>query len=196
MATINSTSSKNFLIAAGGTGMRCLQSFLNMCALGMMSGETIDILLLETDIENGDKKNSENLFNWYNTLTNGKGGPFEYFGAKINFYVFVPDYSKDNQRRFTLISRLEEGNAEVNRMLTDLFYEEGVQEFDLMHGFRAQTHVGSYLMYHAFIDEIRRAVSSDVVRNKSQLYHFINKVKEQNTAGEARVFVLGSTFGD
>jgi hypothetical protein len=195
MATINSTSSKNFLIAAGGTGMRCLQSFLNMCALGMMSGETIDILLLETDIENGDKKNSENLFNWYNTLTNGKGGPFEYFGAKINFYVFVPDYSKDNQRRFTLISRLEEGNAEVNRMLTDLFYEEGVQEFDLMHGFRAQTHVGSYLMYHAFIDEIRRAVSSDVVRNKSQLYHFINKVKEQNTAGEARVFVLGSTFG-
>lgn len=188
--------SKNFIIAAGGTGMRCLQSFLNTCALGMMSGETIDILLLETDIENGDKKNSENLVNWYRTLCgNSKDGKFDYFGSNINFYIFIPDYSKDNQRRFTLISRLEEGNSEVNRMLTDLFYEEGVQEFDLMHGFRAQTHVGSYLMYHAFIDEIRNAVASDQVRNKSQLYKFVNNIKEQNTAGEARIFLLGSTFG-
>lgn len=194
MSTAHTKTSKNFLIAAGGTGMRCLQSFLNMCAMGMYSGESVDILLLETDIENGDKKNSENLYNWYKTLTTGNGKG-EYFGPHINFYTFVPDYSKDNQRRFTLISRLESGDAHVNRMLSDLFYEEGVQEFDLMHGFRAQTHVGSYLMYHAFIEEIRAAVSSDIIRNKSQLYQFINSIKTQNTNGEARIFVLGSTFG-
>ncbi len=187
--------SKNFLIAAGGTGMRCLQSFLNLCALGMYEGESIDILLLETDIENGDKKNSENLVTWYHTLTTNMAGKFNYFGPVVNFYTFVPDYSKDNKRRFTLISRVEEGDSETNRMLADLFYEEGVQEFDLMHGFRAQTHVGTFLMYHAIIEEIREAVAKDVVRNKSQLYKFINKIKEQNTIDEARVFVVGSTFG-
>jgi hypothetical protein len=189
------TKTPNFIIAAGGTGMRCLQSFLNICALGMYSGETIDILLLETDIENGDKKNSENLVSWYRTLQTGKSGKNEFFGPEVNFYTFVPDYSKDNKRRFTLISRAEEGDSETNRMLVDLFYEEGVQEFDLMHGFRAQTHVGTYLMYHAIIEEIREAVEKDIVRNKSQLYHFINKIKECNNSGEARVFVLGSTFG-
>jgi hypothetical protein len=189
------TKTPNFLIAAGGTGMRCLQSFLNICALGMYSGETIDILLLETDIENGDKKNAENLVSWYNTLSTGSHGKSEFFGPKINFHIFVPDYSKDNKRRFTLISRAEEGDAETNRMLVDLFYEEGVQEFDLMHGFRAQTHVGTYLMYHAIIEEIREAVDKDIVRNKSQLYKFINAIKDANQGGEARVFVLGSTFG-
>ncbi|MFM7054763.1 MAG: hypothetical protein ACKPB3_04675 [Bacteroidota bacterium] len=189
------TKTPNFIIAAGGTGMRCLQSFLNVCALGMYTGETIDILLLETDIENGDKKNSENLVNWYNTLQTGKAGKHEYFGPNINFHVFVPDYSQDNKRRFTLISRTEEGDNETNRMLVDLFYEEGVQEFDLMHGFRAQTHVGTYLMYHAIVEEIREAVEKDIVRNKSHLYKFINKIKDCNNSGEARVFVLGSTFG-
>lgn len=187
--------SKNFLIAAGGSGMRCLQSFLNMCALGMYEGESVDILLLETDTENGDKKNAENLVTWYNALCTENSGNFGFFGAKINFYVFVPDYSKDNKRRFTLISRVEEKDSETNRMLADLFYEEAVQEFDLMHGFRAQTHVGTFLMYHAIIEEIREAVSKDLVRAKSQLYKFINNIKEQNTLGEARVFCVGSTFG-
>ena len=190
--------SKNFVIAAGGTGMRCLQSFLNMCAIGMYEGESVDILLLETDIENGDKKNAENLVSWYNTLCSEKSADstgFAYFGPQINFYTFVPDYSQDNKRRFTLISRVEEGNSETNRMLTNLFYEEAVQEFDLMHGFRAQTHVGTYLMYHAIIEEIREAVAKDVVRGKSQIYKFVNAIKEQNTVGEARVFLLGSTFG-
>ena len=187
--------SKNFVIAAGGTGMRCLQSFLNMCAMGMYEAESVDILLLETDIENGDKKNSENLVSWYNTLCTEKAGAFDYFGPQINFYTFIPDYSQDNKRRFTLISRVEEGNSETNRMLTNLFYEEAVQEFDLMHGFRAQTHVGTYLMYHAIIEEIREAVAKDVVRGKSQMYKFVNAIKEQNTVGEARVFLLGSTFG-
>lgn len=187
--------SKNFVIAAGGTGMRCLQSFLNMCAMGMYEGESVDILLLETDIENGDKKNSENLVVWYNTLCTEKTGEFGYFGPQINFHTFVPDYSKDNKRRFTLISRVEEGDSETNRMLTNLFYEEVVQEFDLMHGFRAQTHVGTYLMYHAIIEEIREAVAKDEVRGKSQMYKFVNAIKEQNTFGEARVFLLGSTFG-
>jgi hypothetical protein len=189
------TKTPNFIIAAGGTGMRCLQSFLNICALGMYSGESVDILLLETDIENGDKKNSENLVSWYKTLQTGLTGKGDYFGPEVNFYTFVPDYSKDNKRRFTLISRAEEGDSETNRMLVDLFYEEGVQEFDLMHGFRAQTHVGTYLMYHAIIEEIREAVEKDIVRNKSQLYGFINKIKDCNNNGEARVFVLGSTFG-
>ena len=60
--------SKFFLVAAGGTGMRCLQSFVQMCALGMYPNRNISILLLETDEQNKDKKNTENLLKWYKDI--------------------------------------------------------------------------------------------------------------------------------
>lgn len=64
-------------------------------------------------------------------------------------------------------------------MLTNLFYEETVQEFDLMHGFRAQTHVGTYLMYHAIIEEIREAVAKDVVREKARCTNLLTPLKNK-----------------
>lgn len=195
---------KNFIIAAGGTGMRCLQSFINMCALGMYPDEEIHILLLETDIENGDKKESEKLVNWFQSLNESSGGTKKgsdapkcrrFFNVDIHFHVFVPDYSQDSKRRFTLISELEKGGSELNRQLANQFYSEDVQEFDLMHGFRAQTHLGSYLMYHAFIEELKLATASDIYRDTSDLYKFMTEIVGANKEGEARVFVLGSSFG-
>ena len=79
-------------------------------------------------------------------------------------------------------------------MLANIFYEEGVQEFNLAHGYRAQTHLGSYLMYHAFVDEIRKATANDDYQKSSQLFKFINKIKESNQDG-AKIFALGSSFG-
>ena len=33
-----------YLIAVGGTGMRCLESFLHLCAIGMFADKEIKIL--------------------------------------------------------------------------------------------------------------------------------------------------------
>ena len=139
-------SQKLFLVTAGGTGMRCLQSFINLCALGMFPNTDIDILLLETDEENKDKKNTENLIQYYKKIqgsdgtTKGDGkGVGEFFSANINLFVFVPDYSTEETRNFVVLSQVERGNSEANRMLANIFYEEGVQEFNLAHGYRAQT---------------------------------------------------------
>ena len=52
MSIDTTRTSKYFLVCAGGTGMRCLQSFINMCSVGMFAGQTIDVLLLDTDAEN------------------------------------------------------------------------------------------------------------------------------------------------
>lgn len=192
--------SKYFLVCAGGTGMRCLQSFINLCSVGMFAGQTIDVLLLDTDAENKDKKNTENLMQKYTKLMHNTGEAKsnkagEFFSANINLYTFIPDYSKETTKRFTLISEIEKGDPSVNKRLGDLFYEEPVQEFDLSHGYRAQTHLGSYLMYHAFIEEIRKANASDDYKYSSQLYKFIDRIREANNEGEARIFSLGSTFG-
>ena len=52
---------KLFLIAIGGTGMRCLESFVHLCAAGLFDNHTIEILTLDTDQNNGNKDRVENL---------------------------------------------------------------------------------------------------------------------------------------
>ena len=42
---------KLFLIAIGGTGMRCLEAFVHLCAAGMFDDQEIEILTLDTDPE-------------------------------------------------------------------------------------------------------------------------------------------------
>lgn len=200
MSTDTTQTSKYFLVCAGGTGMRCLQSFVNMCALGMFSGQIVDLLLLDTDAENKDKKNAENLVQKYKSLMNNYGEAKhdkagEFFSTQINLYSFVPDYSKDTSKQFTLLSEMLKGDPKVNKRLGDLMYDEPVQEFNLAHGYRGQTHLGSYLMYHAFIDEIRKANADDKYKSSSELYKFIDRIKDANNEGEARIFSMGSTFG-
>ena len=73
MSVDTTRTSKYFLVCAGGTGMRCLQSFINLCSVGMFSGQTIDVLLLDTDAENKDKKNTENLIQKYSKLMHNNG---------------------------------------------------------------------------------------------------------------------------
>jgi len=185
-----------FLVAAGGTGMRCLQSFINLAAVGMFKGiSKVHILLMDTDEENKDKRNAENLVKAYEKLfSSAKDAPGAFFKCELVLYPFVPDYSKDTRRNFIILSQLERGNSDVNHKLANIFFEDSVQEFDLSHGYRAQTHLGSYLMYHAFIEEIRKSVQDTVYGVNSQLYKFIDAVSKANNT-EARIFSFGSSFG-
>ena len=52
---------KLFVIAIGGTGMRCLESFTHLCAIGMFDSQEIEILTLDTDQSNGNKAKVEQL---------------------------------------------------------------------------------------------------------------------------------------
>jgi hypothetical protein len=127
-------SAQYFLVAAGGTGMRCLQSFINLAAVGMFKGiSKVHILLMDTDEENKDKRNAENLIKAYEKLfssaKDAPGGAF--FKCELVLYVFVPDYSKDTRRNFIILSQLERGNSDVNHKLANIFFEDSVQEFDL-----------------------------------------------------------------
>ena len=44
--------SKNFVIGIGGTGMRCLESFTHMCAMGLYDNMEFNVLTLDTDFTN------------------------------------------------------------------------------------------------------------------------------------------------
>jgi hypothetical protein len=180
-----------------------------MCAVGAFGNKKFSVLLMDTDEENKDKRNAESLIDSYMKLResmtsgstqNGNSSEFDsrsslpYFTSEIELFTFVPDYSTYETRNFVSLSDLERDNSGLSRRLANIFYEEGVQEFDLAHGYRAQTHLGSYLMYHALVDEVRQSQQNSTKQSSSELYKFIKRVADSNSTG-GRLFTFGSSFG-
>jgi hypothetical protein len=193
---------KYFVIGIGGTGMRCLEAFTHMCAMGMYDNKEINILTLDTDFTNGNKQRTENLIETYNNIkstdesSNGNLNNDSFFSAKLNLFQFVTDYNSANKKRFTDITNIKSETTELsdNKLLADLFLGEDVQEFDLSHGYRAQTHMGSYLMYHAFLETAKKLKSGkDVQPSERQFETFL--ISLINAKSDAKVFVFGSIFG-
>lgn len=197
---------KLFIIAIGGTGMRCLESFVHLCAAGMFDNKTIDILTLDTDQANGNKGRVESLIDLYNTIKTpdnqtpgGVARSNTFFSAKLNLFRFFTDYSTTSRRTYNLLSdtsSLSQEKRDDNRDLSDLFFDhDSVQQFPLDHGYRAQTHLGSMLMYHGIMEAAIKAKrgGDDVKQHEKQLQEFLQLLNQN--ASNARVFVFGSVFG-
>lgn len=182
-----------FLIGIGGTGMRCLEAFVHTCAMGLYDNSTINILALDTDLENGNNKRLQELIEDAYLKVKGYNKNHysfydSFFTAKINFYKFCPDYSDAGRNgKFTSLTNYAYKSRE-EKDLAKLLLTENVQEFDLKHGYRAQTHLGSFLMYHAILEEVKNNA-------QGQLSKFIQAIFDASETGTTRVFVTGSVFG-
>lgn len=184
-----------FLIGIGGTGMRCLESFVHLCAMGMFDDCEINILALDTDRDNGNFRRLKTLVNAYlDTKGVEKGAPKAlsntFFSAKINYFEFSPNYSKPSTGKFSRLTKygdLRDRNPKAAD-LADLLLTENTREFDLKHGYRAQTHLGSYLMYHSILQEYKE-------NHKGKLAEFIDSIILASQDDTTKVFVMGSVFG-
>lgn len=186
--------------------MRCLESFVHLCAMGMFDNQEIEVLTLDTDELNGNKEKTEKLIDLYQRIKTSvgteKGGTPNFntfFSAKLNLYRFWTDYSGSARANYKSISKLAEGNPEkqkANKLISDLFLDQNsVQEFNLKVGYRAQAHLGSHLMYHSIIEAARNLASGKEVKSQEkELGLFLNKLETAGNLG-ARVFVFGSVFG-
>ena len=195
---------KLFVIAIGGTGMRCLESFTHLCAIGMFDNQEIEILTLDTDSTNGNKKRVEDLILLYNqvkssgSIVGGTPNANTFFSAKLNLHKYYTNYSDIGRETYKNISKISSGTAETqkaNKLISDLFLENSsVQEFNLAHGYRAQTHLGSMLMYHGILEAARNLTKGiNAKPEERELEQFVTKVKIAGAS--ARVFIFGSIFG-
>ena len=121
------------------------------------------------------------------------------FSAKLNLYRFYTNYTDQSRKTYRLLSAMQNATEEQkkdNQDLADLFLDaDSVQQFDLDHGYRAQTHLGSMLMYHGIVEAaINYAKNKDTAATQDvELARFLNILAQ---AGQnARVFVFGSVFG-
>jgi hypothetical protein len=67
-------------------------------------------------------------------------------------------------------------------------FTDDVENFNLQHGYRAQTHLGSMMMYQSIIEEAKKNTNNDL---KSFLTELTNAAQQANP----HVFILGSVFG-
>lgn len=182
-----------YVIGIGGTGMRCLEAFVHTCAMGMYDNTTVNILAIDTDLENGNFNRLKELVeDSYQKVKGINKNHYAledtFFSAKINFHKFCPDYSKpDKNGKFSVISKYIYENKHEQE-LANLLLTENVREFDLKHGYRAQTHLGSMLMYHGILEEVKQNPHGQVAK-------YIQSIFDASETGKARVFVLGSVFG-
>ncbi len=197
---------KLFVIAIGGTGMRCLESFVHLCAIGMFDNQTIDILTLDTDQNNGNKGRVETLIDLYNkvksndenNIDGGQPNANTFFSAKLKLSRFFTKYTEPTRKTYKVLSASNVSTLKTaeNQDLSDLFFDRNtVQAFNLERGYRAQTHLGSMLMYHGIIDAARNVARNgdNASVEEKELKAFIEEL--QNNQGHARVFVFGSVFG-
>lgn len=184
------------VIAIGGTGMRCAESLVHLCAMGMFDDTEINLLALDTDYKNGNFKRLKDLIANYNRVTADRDGVASntLFSAKINYFTFSPDYSSGTN--YDIVAHYSDAQSSTHDEdgvkwkesdLIDLFLTPEMRKMDLQHGYRAQTQMGSMLMYHAIKEEAykTKGKSSDLVRYVENL---------MTTPGSI-VFMFGSVFG-
>jgi hypothetical protein len=193
---------KLFVIAIGGTGMRCLEAFTHLCAVGMFDDQEIEVLTLDTDQNNGNKAKVEQLIGLYSRVKSSDGkinaNSDTFFSAKLNLHRYWTNYEVSGRENYRNISKINTGTAEQqeeNQLLSDLFLEKTtVQEFNLAHGYRAQTHLGSQLMYHGIIEAARSlALGKDASVEEKEFETYLSKLEAAGS--DARVFIFGSVFG-
>ena len=182
-----------FVMGIGGTGMRCIESLLHLCAMGMFDDTEIHLLALDTDKNNGNfsrlKEVKEAYVNSKN-LDKANRTPLvdTFFSADIKYYEFSPNYEKKS----TFCDVFNYGNTRYNKPeeadLADLVLTDSVENFNLRHGYRAQTHLGSMMMYHSIVEAARSKTGND-------LKDFLQELIKATTSGTPKVFILGSVFG-
>lgn len=198
---------KLFVIAIGGTGMRCLEAFVHLCAIGMFDNEEIEVLTLDTDQANGNKGRVEQLIELYNRIKSNETSKIDggepnvdtFFSAKINLHRFFTNYTDQSRKTYRLLSSMQNVTSEQkrdNEDLANLFLDaDTVQAFDLSHGYRAQTHLGSMLMYHGFVEAATHYAKdkNSAAVEEVELADFLTLLSQAGS--QARVFVFGSVFG-
>lgn len=185
---------KVFLIGIGGTGMRCLESFVHTCAMGMYDDTEVELLALDTDQDNGNFMRLRTLIEHYNKINGGNSKQNTFFSARIKYYEFSPGYT--DSVSFATLSNY--ANLETHRNddpsadLVDMFLAPDVRNMSLKEGYRAQTQMGSLLMYFAIEQAAYEAKEGKISNGKNQLRDFLSSL---NAGKNQPVFVFGSVFG-
>jgi hypothetical protein len=184
---------KFFVLGIGGTGMRCIESLIHLCGIGMFDDTDLHLLALDTDKNNGNFARLKAVKDAYLKVKsldakNRTANKDTFFSANLKYYEFSPNYEEKSSFKDVFGYGDTQYNQREKTDLADLVFSDDVEGFNLRHGYRAQTHLGSMMMYHSIIEEAKKT-------RKNQLQDFLQALINAAQNGHPRVFILGSVFG-
>ena len=184
---------KFFVLGIGGTGMRCIESLIHLCSIGMFDDTDLYLLALDTDKNNGNFARLKAVKDAYLNvksldLSGRTPNKDTFFSANLKYYEFSPNYEIKSTFKDVFGYGDTQYTDKGKTDLADLVFSKDVEDFNLRHGYRAQTHLGSMMMYHSIIEAARD-------NRPNQLQKYLQELISASQNGNPRVFILGSVFG-
>lgn len=185
MKGIMSKKTSCHLILLGGTGARCGEIFLHMCANGFFRGESVDIIHIDSDGHNGNYNAFWSLIQTYKECREQyyiEGTPVPcFFRPKVSAKTCNP-----SEGMTTLLNLAKQGSPDADtsksaEMLVKALFSEQEYNLQVTEGFFARPSVGA-AMFATKIDELLRP-----------LLEIIDE--ELNALIDVRIFIVGSVFG-
>jgi hypothetical protein len=200
---------KDYIIAVGGTGARCLESVVYMAAAGLFT-KPLHVLMIDPDQTNGNSVRTKKVLPLYHAiygceqprnvqqrtlLSRGKQlSEPAMFRAAINLDTHAPG----NQYPFFWIDpnrndREFKEAIDYNSLSRDfqnfigLFYDDEDLEMNLGKGYRGRPNIGAVTL----TADLKRTIK----KRGNGLFELFDSIRADIKSDTARVFVLGSVFG-
>lgn len=172
------------LILLGGTGARCGEIFVHMCANGYFEGDVVNILYIDSDDQNGNAESFKRVLKNYKCCREQymiEESPIPGFFRPI--IRFIEEDPAREVVRFRDLANSDGGMqiTEGAKALMAAMYSEEEMNMKISEGFFAHPNVGAAVF----------AANMDKIMEK-----FLKIVElERKNMKKARIFILGSVFG-
>lgn len=165
------------IIGIGGTGAKCIESFVHLCAIGL-GPKNVDIFLIDIDTENGNLKRTRDTIQDYMNIKNYMASTDEtdFFHSNINLVNELPwsplNIKGLSEKTLGGFINLYPTPKKYEILKRALFTEEEMK-LDLNKGCKAHPNIGSFLLATIFDDEeFNRMLIGHIQKTNPAIYLF------------------------
>jgi hypothetical protein len=181
-----------YIIGIGGTGAKCIESIIQLAAIGLFTNEPIKLLFIDADESNGNLERaltSLSIYQRCSKLVEGEKQQCSWMQTPIAaFDVWSPFNEKSinkNLGSFFGYNNLKQ-NYQTLGNLFDVLYTQEEREVELDVGFRGRPAIGSAIMSQVDLDTL----------DKEPWRTIISQIQADVGAGKpVKIFLCGSIFG-
>lgn len=211
---------RNFVLAFGGSGARCAEAILYLCAARCIR-EPMHVLVIDPDHSNGNVKDALDQLQRYRAVRDALSAEStpSFFSTPLNEGVQDGSFAWQYPNKAVPFESLIDFGVQSaeHRALLSLLYDEGDLKMTFEQGYVGRAHVGSLDMFRTLrgtLEEIAKQehVEREAARNpgargrpgdataataNAALRDFVRGLTNAAQAGQggANLIVLGSIFG-
>lgn len=179
-----------YIIGIGGTGAKCVESLIHLCAAGLMpSNDELHAFFVDPDTSNGTLQRAQTLLTQYQNCRRLQLGQTELFKTPLTIpasNVWSPISGRANNLHDLFNYSALEGDEKTKSLahLFEVLYTREEGKEDLNEGFRGHPAIGAAYL------------SATVKFNEDSHWKtFAEKLKRQVGIGGAKIVLCGSIFG-